>query len=347
MDDSDTDQPLYFQFDVDATASTMRKLVVSPLATMRFRLGHMIMTSPVSFKTVFIDESLLPLLAFLKTPRTERECLESGLQIGLEGPKLLAVIHLLKDRRIIEEVTAPADDSGASTKQSGTSVTQAEWWDKKDAGHFDIRMHQIVQVLYGNSNTLLADFPLNADNEPIPWFSYPATEFLETLDLSAARIFEYGSGGSTIYLEKRCKEIVSVEQDKKWLSRIKEMSSGKTDFKLRTTVKSFSNAILEEEGKYDLVIIDAIPEFRSACVVNSVEKLADEGIIILDDSAIYREAYGALKKIDECPIDFIGLSPMEDVVQTTTFFFNRKGSSPTIRKRIPSPKGSPGYQWNI
>ena len=322
--------------------SSATELVLSPLTTLRFRLGRLLMTSPVNFKTSEFDDAMLPLLAFLKTPRTHQECMELGDRLGLASPELRSTINRLKERQILEEVTPPS-------KEREPSVTKAPggtWWDRNDAGHFDIRMHQIIQVLYGNSHTLGANFPLNADKEPLPWFSYPAIEYLETLDLSEARVFEFGSGSSTLYLESRCKHIISIEQNEKWLSKLKQMSTGSAEFKLRETEASFANAILDGEQKYDVIIVDAIPEFRSACIPNTLARIADEGIIILDDSAMYPKAYKALLEIDAYPIDFIGLSPMEDVVQTTTFFFNRKGGPPIIRKKLPHPKGSPGFQWD-
>ena len=61
---------------------------------------------------------------------------------------------------------------------------------------------------------------------------------------------------------------------------------------------------------------------------------------------MHPEAYKALLVIDAYPIDFIGLSPMEGVVQTTTFFLNRKRGSPVIRKKLPQPTDSPGFQWD-
>lgn len=34
--------------------------------------------------------------------------------------------------------------------------------------------------------------------QPVPWYTYPATEYLSHLDLSVLSVFEYGSGNSTL-----------------------------------------------------------------------------------------------------------------------------------------------------
>ena len=45
----------------------------------------------------------------------------------------------------------------------------------------------------------------------LPWFTYPAIEALSNWDLSDKRVFEYGSGFSTLFWASRAKEVVSVE----------------------------------------------------------------------------------------------------------------------------------------
>ena len=324
----------------------MTKLVLSPLATLRFRLGQLVLTSPISFRQIVLPDGLLPFLAFLKIPRTEQEWTKYAEQRQIDLLKLQSFVGVLQDRKILMELSAD-DEASAPPASEETGTSPKKWWDKKDAAHFDIRTHQIVQVLYGNSHSLQANFPLDRNKRPIPWFSYPAIDYLETLDLSRAAIFEFGSGGSTLYLEQRCRSIVSVENNAAYLQKIEERSSGKAEFKLRENETAYTEAILEDRAKYDMIIIDSIPDFRQSCVAHSLTHVADGGIIILDDAAMYPAAYKMLLTLDDCPIDFIGLAPMEDVVQTTSFFFHRGGQPAVIKKNSPLPLGSAGDAWNL
>src|SRR3954471_19133862 len=45
---------------------------------------------------------------------------------------------------------------------------------------------------YGHLRTVLHRNCLDAAERPIPWYTYPAVEYLKQLDFSRARVFEYG-----------------------------------------------------------------------------------------------------------------------------------------------------------
>lgn len=62
---------------------------------------------------------------------------------------------------------------------------------------------------YGYINSKYLNKSVNSDSEPILWFTYPAIEYISQLDLSDMNVFEWGSGYSTLFFEKRCKKIIS------------------------------------------------------------------------------------------------------------------------------------------
>lgn len=55
--------------------------------------------------------------------------------------------------------------------------------------------------------------------ELVPWITFPAIAFLETLNLSTASVLEFGSGASTHWFTKRCKSVVSWEFDPGFFNR--------------------------------------------------------------------------------------------------------------------------------
>src|ERR687884_2028950 len=60
------------------------------------------------------------------------------------------------------------------------------------------------------------------DNEGhyVPWFTFPAIEAIKNWDLSDKRVFEYGSGYSTLFWAARAKEVTSVEHSPEWHAKV-------------------------------------------------------------------------------------------------------------------------------
>ena len=48
------------------------------------------------------------------------------------------------------------------------------------------------------------------ENNYVPWFTYPAIEALKNWDVSEKRVFEYGSGASTLWLAERADDQVGT-----------------------------------------------------------------------------------------------------------------------------------------
>ena len=53
----------------------------------------------------------------------------------------------------------------------------------------------------------------------LPWFAYAAIDFLAHYIDPRMTVFEYGTGGSTLFFATRCKAVVSVEDDEQWLEK--------------------------------------------------------------------------------------------------------------------------------
>lgn len=62
--------------------------------------------------------------------------------------------------------------------------------------------------------------PLNQNFCAIPWYTYPAIEFLENKIDKNWKIFEFGSGQSTLWWAERVTEVISLESDQNWFSYI-------------------------------------------------------------------------------------------------------------------------------
>jgi hypothetical protein len=99
--------------------------------------------------------------------------------------------------------------------------------------------------------------------EPLPWITYPMINFLDGRIKKDSRVFEYGSGNSTLWWAKHCKQVISVEYDKSWYLKMgsKLPKNVSYIFMQLDNNKSYSMTILDTKKKFDIVMIDG----RESC----------------------------------------------------------------------------------
>lgn len=120
-----------------------------------------------------------------------------------------------------------------------------------------------------------------------PWLTAAAIAYItETLD-STKRAFEWGSGRSTIWLAKRVRHLVSVEDDKEWYHKIRPRLTGySVDYFLigpENAQEQYPGRILDyPDGHFDLILVDG--SHRAACIRNAVSKIVIGGSIIVDNA---------------------------------------------------------------
>ena len=131
----------------------------------------------------------------------------------------------------------------------------------------------------------------------VPWWNRKAA-----LDVDAfltarpqARVFEFGSGSSTIWLARRAARVVSAEPVAAWAEALAPRLSdfGAAELFVRSLTPgggAFAGSIAETNSLYDLIVIDG--RERAACLRKAVSHLAPGGLILFDDScrSRYRSA---------------------------------------------------------
>jgi predicted O-methyltransferase YrrM len=114
------------------------------------------------------------------------------------------------------------------------------------------------------------------------------------------RAFEWGSGGSTLWLSQWCDSVVSVEHDPEWHTQIKSelVHYGIDNVELFFVPKGAGAHEYDQYSRYitiywnptfDLIFIDG--RNRAACIGHAVSRLRPGGVLVLDDSQ--REQYQA------------------------------------------------------
>jgi precorrin-6B methylase 2 len=179
----------------------------------------------------------------------------------------------------------------------------------------------ILDELYGSARSIHEKAPVDPKGRALPWFTYPAIEYLSRLDFKNATFFEFGCGYGTIYWAKYCKKIVSVESDLGWFEKLKKRTIKSKNIELvhaddRTT---YINAIKKTKKKFDVIIVDGV--YRDGCTLNALESLKEGGLIILDNSDWYANSARILRKAGYTQIDFDGFGPGNKYTWVTSIFF--------------------------
>jgi len=144
----------------------------------------------------------------------------------------------------------------------------------------------------------------------MPWWTLRSAKLIDRFlaGRPQARVFEYGSGASTVFLAKRAQQVFSVEHDSPWhavVSRKTEAlpnvtldlveapaaaaSSGYSSQHSAWQGNDFSDyvhAIDRQEGLFDLIVIDG--RCRTHCLNAALRRIKVDGIILFDNAGRQR-----------------------------------------------------------
>lgn len=180
------------------------------------------------------------------------------------------------------------------------------------------------------------------------WFNFPAEEYLRKILSPDQVLFEYGSGGSTLYFASQVNHVTAVEHHPQWYINVKEeldrAGAKNIDYFLEKASKpenadelrrygnesqitneysgqSFKEYVTKinefDDGHFDIIVIDG--RARVACLKKSMSKIKIGGYIIVDNSE--REFYFENVNLDNFSRkDFFGPGPYAKQFWQTTFF---------------------------
>ncbi|MCX7759368.1 MAG: SAM-dependent methyltransferase [bacterium] len=190
-----------------------------------------------------------------------------------------------------------------------------------------LRNFHILAFEYGQFITIKNWECVDKYGNPIPWYTYPAIEYLSSLEFSKKNIFEFGGGNSTIWWAKRAKFVVTVEKDKDWYQKITEKVREYNNVKLILSEdeESYVSSIKNQGMVFDVVVIDGHWRGKCAKILDeSVLNTIDGYMIILDNSDWYPNVANFIcKRFDLIRVDFHGFGAINNYTWTTTLFFPR------------------------
>lgn len=150
----------------------------------------------------------------------------------------------------------------------------------------------------------------------VPWWTFQASDEVAAF-LAAhpgARVFEWGSGASTVWLARRSGSVSSVEHDPAWARIVRPVLPGNADVRVVEPAPAtgspgeersrkpgyealdfapYVGALDETPGRFDVIVVDG--RAREACFRRAIGRLAPGGILVFDnvDRQRYREAIAA------------------------------------------------------
>jgi predicted O-methyltransferase YrrM len=154
----------------------------------------------------------------------------------------------------------------------------------------------------------------------VPWWTMDSAAIVDAFlaGRRGARVFEWGSGASTVWLAKRSASVVAVEHDSAWAEQVRSLLPAGAAVDLRVVparpatgapgeVRSakpgaseldFSQyvAVIDEiPGPYDVIIVDG--RARESCLMRALPHLAPDGLLVLDnvERRRYRAAIAAAR----------------------------------------------------
>ena len=201
-------------------------------------------------------------------------------------------------------------------------------------------------------NSLKQDYLFNT---PSPWLVFDAIDYIESRLFKGMNVFEYGSGGSTLFWLQYGANVVSIEHNPQWYNLMKnKLPSNKSiDYRLivpeivKETDRNFDPSDPEKFFSADMIYnnsqfykyvtqIDEFPDeyfdlisidgrARPSCIKHSINKVKNGGIIIVDNSD--REYYFTktleyFKKFSK--IEFYGVGPCNNRCWKTNIYLRMR-----------------------
>ena len=172
----------------------------------------------------------------------------------------------------------------------------------------------------------------------LPWMNFEVCQWLRSYLTSEMKIFEWGSGGSTIFYANLVDRVISIEYDEEYFDVVKKQLKGKENVELilappqkTGAFKSFSphhigsyfDNYVKTIEKYpdrffDVIVVDG--RQRNECFKVALNKVKEDGIVVFDN--FEREIY---KKSQYYPglshLMIEGLMPFNYVTGTTAIFY--------------------------
>jgi len=163
----------------------------------------------------------------------------------------------------------------------------------------------------GHWKSSLQGRAVSSSGEPLPWYSYPAIDFLKRRDFTGKRVLEFGAGQSTLWWAERAQQVVSIEGNQEWERYVASRAPSNTQLRYFPIERETRNiaeiaAYLREMAPFDVIVVDG--HLRAELTRLAFELLADKGAIIIDN-ADWPTVQSVVREHECRRVDFYGFCP--------------------------------------
>lgn len=145
----------------------------------------------------------------------------------------------------------------------------------------------LFSIRSGHFRSSLHSLSMDGSGRPIPWYIYPAIEFLSRQDFSSKRVLEFGGGQSTCWWAERTREVVTIEEDARWCDTIRKVAPANVcvhHVPLDTRERNISaiRSLLATLGQFDVIVVHG--HLKLECGRLAFEHLAPRGAVVFDNA---------------------------------------------------------------
>jgi hypothetical protein len=176
----------------------------------------------------------------------------------------------------------------------------------------------------GHFRSSLSARALDRRGEPLPWYTYPAIDFLADQDYSGASVLEFGAGQSTLWWARRAREVVATESDPDWYARLaRAVPPNATLLRLPLSLEGLQSHL--GERTFDVVVVDG--QERLLAAREAARRVSLRGAVVVDDSEGFWGPEGTYPIMDLfreagfMRVDFYGHAPGVILPRCTSVFF--------------------------
>jgi predicted O-methyltransferase YrrM len=153
----------------------------------------------------------------------------------------------------------------------------------------------------------------SAGGDPIPWYTYPAIDFLSQRSFEGRNVLEFGGGQSTLWWSARARSVLTIEEDADWCARLRPQIGRNVTLhhvpvdRATRTIKPIKDTIDAGPVRlFDVIVVDG--HLRRELTALAFSYLAPNGALLLDNAEGYG-FYEETKNRDCRRVDYFGFAP--------------------------------------
>jgi hypothetical protein len=176
----------------------------------------------------------------------------------------------------------------------------------------------------GHARSAWLERAVDRKGRALPWYTYPAIDFLSNKRFSGKAVLEFGSGQSSLWWASQGVTLTSLEDNPRWRDYVASNLPGRAEVLFTPTLDNIPQRVLDR--RYDVIVIDGLRRQDAARL--AVSTLVPGGAIIFDNSEGFWSDDDSKYEVVELMhqhgfsrVDFYGFAPGNISETCTSIYF--------------------------